>query len=77
MSAVGVRVVVDGVASRVKGVEVMFVMLLVVLLASVVVAVVRRRGRRMRRLSSPLAGLDTGCRFSRTPGRYFKPHRGF
>jgi hypothetical protein len=56
------------------------VIVLLALPVAVVVAVVmsRRRGRRLRKLASPLAGYDTGTRSAwRTPGRFFKPHKGF
>lgn len=37
-----------------------------------------RRRRRTKSLAAPLAGIDTGVRSPyRTPGRFFKPHKGF
>lgn len=52
--------------------------LMVVALLLVVLVKLRQRGKRKAALLTPLAGLDTGCRFGRrTPGRFFKPTRGY
>jgi hypothetical protein len=49
--------------------------------AGVVLAFLMRRrkiGKLRAMTRSPLAGYDTGVRSPwRTPGRFFKPHRGF
>ncbi len=53
--------------------------LMIGLLLVVVLVKLRRRGKRRAALLTPLAGLDTGCRFGRrTPGsRLFRPTRGY
>jgi hypothetical protein len=56
-------------------------MVWVLLIVAVVLAVgTRHRKIKLRKqlVRGPLAGYDTGVRSPwRTPGRFFKPHRGF
>ena len=56
-------------------------MMLTMLVVGVTLAVLSRHRRiRLRRklTRAPLAGYDTGLRSPwRTPGRWFRPHRGF
>lgn len=53
-------------------------LMLLVALTWLAVRTLSRRRRKRLGLLTPLAGLDTGVRSPwRTPGRFFKPHKGF